>query len=535
MELPLPIITALQNGSRRMRLQKLMRAGAQILTAGLLGTLLLTLLGRLYPLAMPNTLLAAGLGITLIVLLGTLITIWLWKDSPHAIARRLDTRLKLDERLSASIELATRKSWGIPPFVIHAQLIDTLNHLSRVDPLRAFPLRPPWRWLTAGLVLAVALGMSVTIPNPQVDILQQRAQTEQTIARQQARLEQIQADLLADELLLETAQGQELEQTLEQLVETLQQNILSLEEAMAAVSEAEQTLATLEEAAARQEQTLNELAQSFSQFDSTAELAEALQQRNLAQANEMLRSAGNQLASRPDAAQNLTDALRQAAETAEAAGDTQLADQLDQAAEALEQALAEGGDPQAAQEALQQAGQALQQAGEQLAGQETVQQALANIQEARRQLAEAQGQVPQVAQSQQQGTGLGENVGGAGREEPGPGAEGLFTLEDAPDQMSTGNGPNEGRVEAYESLYAPDHLGGQGGPVVNPDPQGAEGGIPIGAAPVDPNQDSGAALVPYNQIYGQYADAAGQALDDSYIPLGMKGYIRQYFGALEPK
>ena len=41
-------------------------------------------------------------------------------------------------------------------------------------------------------------------------------------------------------------------------------------------------------------------------------------------------------------------------------------------------------------------------------------------------------------------------------------------------------------------------------------------------------------MVPYNQVYGQYTDAAGQALDDSYIPLGMKGYIRNYFGALEP-
>ena len=41
-------------------------------------------------------------------------------------------------------------------------------------------------------------------------------------------------------------------------------------------------------------------------------------------------------------------------------------------------------------------------------------------------------------------------------------------------------------------------------------------------------------MVPYNQVYGQYADAAGQALEESYIPLGMKGYIRHYFGALEP-
>jgi hypothetical protein len=41
-------------------------------------------------------------------------------------------------------------------------------------------------------------------------------------------------------------------------------------------------------------------------------------------------------------------------------------------------------------------------------------------------------------------------------------------------------------------------------------------------------------LVPYSQVYGDYRDAAYEALSDDYVPLGLKGYIRDYFSSLEP-
>ena len=41
-------------------------------------------------------------------------------------------------------------------------------------------------------------------------------------------------------------------------------------------------------------------------------------------------------------------------------------------------------------------------------------------------------------------------------------------------------------------------------------------------------------IVPYNQVFGDYRDAAYEALDDDYIPLGMKEYVRDYFSSLEP-
>jgi hypothetical protein len=504
------------------------------LGAGLGVTLLLVWLGRFYPLGLPMRLLAVGLAVTLLSLLGLLLYSWLRPLPLLTVARRVDRRLNLAERLSTSLELAAGQQ-DVPRPIVEAQLTDTVQHLKNVEAGHTFPIVFPRRWIAVSAVLAGAIIAGLVLPNPQVQALQQQAHTQAVIDEQRAQLEEIQAELLADEALLETPQGETLLQSLDELIEILRANDLSPEEALAAISAAEQELAGLQEAAARQEAGLNDLARRFSQFDSTADLAAALQQRDLAAATEALTSAGDTLAADPQAAQELAEALRQAAEAAQQSGNTELAETLAEATAAVQQAASqEGGDPQAAQEALRQAAEALAEAGEQLANQDVVEQALGNIQEARQQLAEATGTVgagpgrigiPRVE---------GDVTGGSGREDPTTPAEGLTAETGAPDRMSTANGPNQGRTGQFESQYPSIHLGGEGGPIVNPEPQGAQGGLPIGEAPVDPNQDPGVAQVPYDQVYGQYNDAASQALEDSYIPLGMKGYVRQYFGALEP-
>jgi hypothetical protein len=60
-----------------------------------------------------------------------------------------------------------------------------------------------------------------------------------------------------------------------------------------------------------------------------------------------------------------------------------------------------------------------------------------------------------------------------------------------------------------------------------------EDGLPIGDTPL-PVPGEGAAGVPYNDVYGEYATEAQAALEGSYIPLGMKQYVRDYFSSLEP-
>ncbi|MEM7344231.1 MAG: hypothetical protein AAF485_08300 [Chloroflexota bacterium] len=548
-----PLNTLINQTKRRLKLRETLYWGMVALGLGLLITLLLLLLGRWYPLALPQQLLFSGLAATLFI---TVLTIGynLLRPQPSlGTARLLDQQLNLNERLTTTLELTTTKH-HIPTAIVEAQVTDTMQHIDDVNLAKTFPINLPWRWVGLVAILLAAITVSFRTPNPQVEILQGRAKAEQTIEKQQEELEELRAELLADELLLETPQGEELLQTLDELIETLEEENIALEEALAAASEATENLEQLQNLAEQQAETLNEVAQSFNQFESTSDIAEALEQRDLAEAAEQLATAGNQATENSELAEQLAESLRQAAEAAEQAGDSELAESLNEAAEALEQALAqEGGSPQeeggegespqegegsaeanqqALQEAMEQAAEALAEAGDQLATQDSVEEALANIQEAQEQLADAAGQ----GQPQRfvEGEGTPENVGGSGRGDPEEGAEGLFSENAAPDAMNTDNGENEGRVEDYDSLYAPTHLGGEGGPLLNPEDQGAEGGIPVGEALVDPNQDPTSALVPYNQVYGEYADEAGQALEDSYIPLGMKGYIRNYFGALEP-
>jgi len=64
---------------------------------------------------------------------------------------------------------------------------------------------------------------------------------------------------------------------------------------------------------------------------------------------------------------------------------------------------------------------------------------------------------------------------------------------------------------------------------------GREGdeGAPVGGVPL-PGPEGGRANVPYREVYAEYADQAGAALEGSYIPLGLKRYVRDYFSSLEP-
>jgi hypothetical protein len=43
------------------------------------------------------------------------------------------------------------------------------------------------------------------------------------------------------------------------------------------------------------------------------------------------------------------------------------------------------------------------------------------------------------------------------------------------------------------------------------------------------------AQVPYEQVYGDYRQQAGSALDNDYIPQGYKDLVRDYFTSIEPQ
>ncbi len=536
---------------RRLQQRKSLRAGWMTLSAGLGITTLLLLAGRLTPLLPQLQLLLIGLSFTaFLVAMGQLIA-WLRPPSLTVLARTGDAALGLEERLTTALELLTGQV-DTAPQLRQAQLTDTLAHLRRAPIGDALPLAASPRWTTIVssvlLALAISLAALAILPNPQDVILQQRHQLDELLKTEIADLQQLQTDLLTEPDPVLAEQIEPITGALAELLQKLESARAerSAGEAMAALSKAKETLTRLDQQRQAQAESLNTLADALAQTDSqlAQQTADALRSGDAQQAADTLVRAAQSLANAGQTAQadGVAQALSQAAQSV-AASNPALAQSLQQAATALQ-----SGDSQSAQQALQQAAQQLAQAGASAQALAQTAQALANIQQARQALAQQVGSGNNGGQQANRG-GTGQNGNGAGaggqgvdsggsgsgRGEPGAGRDGLYSAQGTNGIIPTANGPNQNRTGDYSSVYAPRHLGGEGGDFVVPNPQNPAGGIDVGEVPGSPNRDSGAATVPYTAVYRDYADRARTALESDYIPLGMKDYVRQYFGALEPK
>ena len=56
----------------------------------------------------------------------------------------------------------------------------------------------------------------------------------------------------------------------------------------------------------------------------------------------------------------------------------------------------------------------------------------------------------------------------------------------------------------------------------------------VGQGQADPNQQAGQVTVPYNQVYGEYNNAAHDAIRSGDVPIGLRPVVRDYFSSLEP-
>ncbi|MDY7042122.1 MAG: hypothetical protein SVX38_14790, partial [Chloroflexota bacterium] len=79
--------------------------------------------------------------------------------------------------------------------------------------------------------------------------------------------------------------------------------------------------------------------------------------------------------------------------------------------------------------------------------------------------------------------------------------------------------------ERSESTGEEDFIPGQEGYEGQTETRQREGPLPGAEA---------AALVPYSEVYYDYAATASQAMEREYIPTSLKDYVREYFSRLEP-
>lgn len=98
-------------------------------------------------------------------------------------------------------------------------------------------------------------------------------------------------------------------------------------------------------------------------------------------------------------------------------------------------------------------------------------------------------------------------------------------------QAQPGHHEDAGSGAPYNQVYVPYRFDEEG-TGIDIGREGGEG-VPMGDAAL-PAPEGGRAAVPYRQVYAEYAGRASTALEGSYIPLGLKHYVRDYFSSLEP-
>ncbi len=370
----------------RLRLSESLTWGPWGAAVGIGAGLLLALAARLWPLLMARWLAGlAGLFALAGVTIGLLV-VWLRPRPLHRLARVFDRLFGLAERLTTAVEIGTGRLRATAAMA-QAQLADTLDIAARVDARAMLPLRASRQALLALGLLALALIISLWLPNPQEDVLLQQAAVREAVEEQIDELEAVREEVAQVEGLTE-AEREMLLEALEEAIAALDDGRATPEEAIAALSEAEQSLAELQDpGAAGVRDGLEQAAEGMVDSELTREIAEALANGDYQAAAQELDAysgtKGESLTREEEL--ELAQELAQAAQ-ALAESDPDLAEQLAQAAEAIER-----GDVAEAREAIRDAAQAMGQAGERVERQEAVEGTLAELQEGREQVAQAGG------------------------------------------------------------------------------------------------------------------------------------------------
>jgi len=510
----------------RLRLAESLVWGPWGAAAGLGAGLALALAARLWPL-----LVARWLGVVagLLALLGAmagLAAVWVRPRSLFRLARIFDRRFGLAERLTTAVEIGTGRLRATVPMA-QAQLADALDAARRVDPSVALPLRASRRALLACGALATALVLSIWLPNPQEEVLVRRAAARTAIEEQVERLAQAREDVAQAEGLTEE-EREMLSQALAEAMAALDRGVdagrATPEEAMAALSEAEQALADLQDpGAAGVRAGLERAAGEMADSELTRDIAQALARGDYQAAAQAL-AAYSSTDGRSLTREEELDLARQLAQAAEAlsAGEPDTAERLAQAAEAIER-----GDAAEAREAIREAARGMEEAGDRVQRQETVEGTLAQLQEGRDRIARAAGSEPGAAESPGQG-GAGQGMAQAPGQQ---GGQGAGQEAGGGQQAQPGHHEDAGTGAPYDELYVPGRFD-EDGLGVDVGREGGDG-APVGDVPL-PVAEAGEASVPYREVYAGYAAQAGTALEGSYIPLGLKQYVRDYFSSLEP-
>jgi hypothetical protein len=452
-------------------------------------------------------------------------------------AREFDRRLGLKERLSTALEARAGTLNVSNDTIRRLQSADALDRASGVDARRALPLRVSRRDAAIAGLIGLGLALALALPNPQQTVLAEREQFREAARSEAAKIAEIEK-AIEDSPFLNDAQKQSALDALDQARRNLEDANATPEQALAALNEAQARLDALQNdanPAARED--LRRAGQTLTPDELTRQMAESLAQGDFQKAAEQMRqltSKNGQTLSEAEQ-QRVANQLDEMAREVQSS-DPQLASQLRQAAQDLRQGKADS-----AQQQLNQAADSLERSSQAEASENALESAEQAAADARQRVAEAAGQTASSPQSQ---PGKASGSEGTPSNQPGqqgePGTGEGGTPSEAQGGQPTSSGPGDSITPGHSedvgsdnSVYAPGtRLNPNGSNVVLPESQSR-------TSP-DPNSNPrqalpGNSIVPYQQVYREYAKTADQALQTGDVPAALRDYIRDYFSSLDPK
>ena len=544
----------------RRQLRDLLIIAPKGLLAGLLIAVAIAAVARFRPILTNMEVFYISLGLGLAGLMGGILFVLLRRPDLAAKARFADQTFGLHERLTTAIELqegqiSADQTWQ------ENQFDDTWRAAQHVNVRESLPLEANSQDWSLILLAIVLLGAAVIINNPLTAVVGQQRAVTRAIDEQITALEEAE-EAINNNPDLTAEQQEELTRPLNEAQEALE-SAENQEQAMAALSQAERELREL--AQQNDNSTLQERLQAAAgalggENGSGQAASEAMEQGDLGQTARELGQLSEQVGTmtgeqQAELGRDLTQAAQEIGQT-----DPELAQELSEAGTALQQ-----GDTEAAQEALENAEQILEGEAAEQAVAEQAGETANELSEGRQEVAQAgqegqQGQQGQQLTEQQQGQ---QNQGQEGQGQQGEqGQQGQGQGQGQESQQGQGQQGQEGQGQQGQGQQG--QGGDQGGQVggvgqdggsadsvfVPPvrDLSGFEGvDVELPAECIASPEDCGELLsqsptditdedsvVPYEQVYREYSTTAYEALAEDYVPLGMKGYIRDYFSSLEP-
>lgn len=369
----------------------------------------------------------------------------------------------------------------------------------RALPIReSLPIKPNQKLLYATAAMAVACAVLLLVPNPQHEALR---------ARQNMRAQLLsQADLIekaaesVDASRLTPDEQKELRRITSEMARELRE-AKDTREALESMNSMQSDMEKLRQQI-KERQSSNATAPLASQ-PALKSLADAIQGGNSAQMEEALAQLAETL-SNAETKEEITNQLELASELAEA---TELQQMLENAAAMIGANNIQGG-----MQALSNYFQSAQSVDGNLAS--LMQTARAGIAQAGSAGTGAMGNAPGSGSK----AGLGSTQFDQGYQEGFSQSAGAF-----------GTGPIVEKVGQYEQIYDPTRLGGDSEASLVP---GEMGEGESQQMQIGPGMGGFAGSVPYNQVIGEYQEAAAQAMSRAVLPEAAQDWVTRYFDAL---